>query len=323
MNLILTCKCGTKFRVSLENAGKEVACPGCGKRAWIPAPKTPPPTPTPEADDEVKLVDLTIPDKAPAAESPPEDEEVRLQELVVPSREDRVVELNPKPKPVVAADEDSDEGYDFDKKSAMSGLETGTGVYGTFAVIRMDEHVPCIAYGSRGEWAIGGQGNDVLIINMKTKKASRFFEEHDDEITAVALSASEPLALSGDDDGVLMLWDAKSLKRKRKINAHKGAVLSVALSLDGKYAASGGTDACINLWDLATGKRLDLEFSDWTEWDEDVTYVAFSRDSKYLLAGGSGGRVSRWDIATGDRKKRYAGLDLPISCLRMSDEGAR
>jgi WD40 repeat protein len=331
MNVTLTCKCGKKFTVNLQDAGKEAACPGCGRRAKIP---TPPPlpsleldTPSPQLldiddDAEIRLQELPTPPRStPTAARHEIEESITLKPLDPPLRDQTQVSAMPMPPTVIEVDDDG--GYGVDKERDASGIENGTGVYGTLSTIPLDEEIPCIAYGARGNWALAGQGSDVLVINMKTKKPTKFFEEHDGVVTSVALSATEPLALSADEDGILYVWDAVTFKRKKKIVAHDYAICAAALAPNGKFAASGGEDSYIHLWDLATGKRRDLEHNDWDQWEEVATYVAFSRDSKKLLAGGSGGRVCVWSVETGERIKRYAGLDLPISCLRLSDEGGK
>ena len=312
MKLIVTCKCGQKFRVTLEGAELDVACPGCGKRSKVRAPKQKPaPVAPPPAEDEIKLQPLERPAPAMA------DDEVKLQDLP-PNRfgEDEVFE---KPD----EEEEDSGGYGLDAEDGRVGLDVGSGMYGTVGVINVDEQAHSIAYGCKGDWALASQGETVLILNMKTKKKIAHFEEHEAEVTSVALSITEPLALSGDDDGELRFWELASLKRRKKIQAHEGAVNAVALSNDRKHAASGGDDGCIHLWELETGKKRELEYADWTEWEEEVTFVTFSRDGSKLLAGGSGGRVSLWDVASRKRIKRYPGLELPISCLRLSDEGGR
>jgi len=340
MNLTLTCKCSKKFGVDLKQAGKEVACPHCGRIARVPSPpKAPASLPPmdldrPRApqvleidDDEVRLQDLPSPPRSVSATANTAtqqelDEGVSLQPLNLPSAVSTHI-AEGAPPIVVPEEEPEDAGYGLGRAQSQSGLETGEGVYSTLSVIPMDEPVPCIAFGARGECALAAQGSDVLVVNMKTKKPSKFFEEHHGVVTCVALSPTEPLALSADEDGMMYLWDAKTFKRLKRIAAHDDEVVAAALAPNNKFAASGGEDSYIYLWDLTTGKRRKLEHADWDEHEEVATYIAFSRDSKKLLAGGSGGRVCVWSVETGERIKRYAGLDLPISCLRLSDEGGK
>jgi len=305
MNLVVTCKCGNKFRVGMDKAGQVVDCPACGRHARLPAPKkTPaPPPPMPEEEEEIKLQELNLPPPVAAAPAPPPM-------------------VRAAPEPNAAADEDGGE-YGLDASDGLSNLDPGTGMYGTFAVIRLDEPAGCIAYGCRGDWALAGQSTEVAVINMKTKKNLGSFDEHGGDVTSVALSATTPLAVSADEDGEILYWEPLKGKRLKRIHAHEGAVNAVALSPDAELAASGGADGNVHLWVLATGKRRQLEQSDWSDNDEEVTFVAFSRDGTKILAGGSGGRIAMWMVDSGKRVKRYPGIDLPISCVRLSDEGGK
>ena len=283
MNLILTCKCGHKFRVTLERDGQDVVCPGCGRVKKVAAP--------------LPIVPARL------------EEEVKLQEIDVGPPE--------VPKPF---EEDDGSIFGIDENDGRANLFSGPGMYGTIASIRLDERAHFIAYGVNGEFALAEQRKDILIIDMKRHKVIGSYEEHDAEVTSVALSATEPLALSGDDDGELRLWDVATCKRRKKVRAHKDTINSVALSPDGRYAVTGGVDGTVRLWDLATGARKDVEHGDWAEYDQDISYVAFSRDGA-RFAGGSGGRVSLWETATGDRIKPSPAW--VASLLRASATGAK
>ncbi len=311
MTLSFTCKCGKKLRVKPEHAGKTVRCPGCQEKVQAPLLEEEPP----ELDvavmeeDEIELPDLGVPASAAADTW---DNEIPLQEITQPRFAKETIE------------EDDGAGYGLDADDGRANLDIGVGMYGTIAVIRLDEQAPCIAYGCKGDWGLAGQENDVLVVNMKEKKKFALFEDHDAPVTSVAMSTTDPIAVSADEDGELRYWSLKSCKTKKTIRAHKTEITGVALSPDGNFAASGGVDGCIRLFELATGKRRDLEHADWGEvYDEEVTYVTFSRDGSKLLAGGDQGRVCMWSVATGERIKRYAGQEMPISCIRLSDEGGR
>lgn len=291
MNLILTCNCGHKFRVTLERDGQEVACPGCGIVKKIKAPVTP----------------------APAAPRPePEEDEVKLKDL------------HTAPPMVKEAFEENDgSSFALDENDGRADLHTGPGMYGTVAIIKLDGVAHQIAFGTGGKFALAEQREEILIVDMQRHRAIEAYTGHEAEVTAVALSATEPLALSGDDDGELQLWEVATLKRLKKLRAHKDTINAVALSPDGKYALTGGTDGKVRLWNLSSGERVSLEHADWADYDQEISYVAFSRDGAKFVAGGSGGRTSLWETETGDRIKRFPGLELPISCVRVSDEGGQ
>ncbi len=242
-----------------------------------------------------------------AASNPSDDEEIKLQELSIV-------------RPASIFDEADDTGYALDPGDGRNAVNVGPGMYGTVANIRIDENAFCLAYGSNGAWALAGQASDVLVVDMNAHQKFAFFEEHDAAVSSVALSATEPLALSADEGGEIRLWEVPDCKRRIALRAHKDAINSVALSPDGRLALTGGADGRIKLWELDRGARRDLEFADWSKGDEQITYVAFTRDGTHLLAGSSEGRVSMWHVESGRRIQWYDGLELPVSCVRLSDE---
>ena len=289
MNLVVTCKCGNKFRVSLAHEEDEFVCPGCGKISSLNGPK--------EIEEEFV--------------TPEEDEEIRLLDLPVTSA------------PIDDFEEDSGGTFaivdDIDKEL----VHPGPGMYGAIAVIRLRGPSRCIAFGSRGDYVLAGLGEDVAVIDMKSVKTVGSYEGHQADVTAAALSLTTPLAVTGDETGEMQLWEVDKGTQIRKLGAHKASIQSVALAPNGAFAATGSEACRIRLWDLQTGEQRDLENADWAEYEQDVTYVTFSRDGTRVLAGGSGGRVSMWDVETGRRLARYSGLKLPVSCVRLSDEGGQ
>jgi WD40 repeat protein len=65
-------------------------------------------------------------------------------------------------------------------------------------------------------------------------------------------------ALSGGENGDLVLWDLDEAKPSKhcKASAHKDPVLSVAASADGRWAITGSRNDVVQLWNLETGGVL-------------------------------------------------------------------
>src|SRR5262249_28349325 len=79
------------------------------------------------------------------------------------------------------------------------------------------------------------------------------------EATTFAYTADEKLALSGEKDGTLTLWDLKTGAAVRTFDIVKGVpetIWAVAFSADGKLALSGGGGPRLLLWDVATGRLV-------------------------------------------------------------------
>jgi len=67
-------------------------------------------------------------------------------------------------------------------------------------------------------------------------------------VTTVAFSPDGKLIASGDEGGMIKIWDVKTMENAI-LREHRGAVTSVSFSPDGKTLASAGKDRKVRLWE--------------------------------------------------------------------------
>lgn len=81
-------------------------------------------------------------------------------------------------------------------------------------------------------------------------------------ITSVATSPDGARAVTGQEDGSLILWNVNtqtvSISQSTRIERAHDSVLSVAFSPDGKSILSGGADGLVKLWDAAGNLPVTL-----------------------------------------------------------------
>jgi len=132
---------------------------------------------------------------------------------------------------------------------------------------------------------------------------------HTAGIWALAFSPCGQRFATGDDDGVVILWDAQTGEAEQRMQA--GPMMghsrrtSISFSADGTRVASGCLDPSIYVWDATTGAllqtitkvRIDYDFS------EKKTLFFSPADNRILVSVGSEDSICVWDVESGEMIK--------------------
>ena len=83
----------------------------------------------------------------------------------------------------------------------------------------------------------------LAVVWDEERKEQRFFQEHSDEVTALAFCAKTRLMASGQkfvgaDSGAIRLWPVDTAKQKSQVLGHHQSVYSLAFSVDGQWLFS-------------------------------------------------------------------------------------
>jgi eukaryotic-like serine/threonine-protein kinase len=118
---------------------------------------------------------------------------------------------------------------------------------------------------------------------------------HQAAVWSLALSTDGNTLISGDEAGVVKIWDLRTGQLSRTL-AEKtssdliGAVRSLSLSPDNQLLVSGGNQ--IQLWEVSTGKLR-------AQYPQSVWSVALGTDGRTLVSGSEDRQVRIWDLQQG------------------------
>lgn len=155
----------------------------------------------------------------------------------------------------------------------------------------------------------------ILLLDTSTGELLYTLTGHTRWIKSIAFSADSKMLVSGDESGMILLWDTLTGKLKATLNRKRGtSTHTLAFSPSGRFIASGHYDGA-KLWDntvkpkqragYAIGDyQYTLEFRGHKDY---VSQLAFSPNGKTLLTGSKDGTIQAWDTVTGSHRYTVTG----------------
>jgi serine/threonine protein kinase len=182
---------------------------------------------------------------------------------------------------------------------------------------KLPSNIRCAVAGSIGETVAFSNGTDgPTLWDVDYGTILRQFEVVGGPGAALA-PFSVPHALSGSDDGRIILWDLRSGEEIREFKGHEQSISSVAFSPDGKQLLSGACDRTVRLWDRLTGEELRC----CRGHQSIVSSVAFGSMGRRALSASWDGTVRLWDLDTGRQLKQFEGHTGRVRCVAFSLDG--
>ncbi len=110
----------------------------------------------------------------------------------------------------------------------------------------------------------------------------------------MTFSADGKTIATGDEKGIIRLWEAKTRTARATLKAETGWITALAFNKDNTLLASGNAGKHIHLWNAHTGdKHSTLNGHTHT-----ITALAFAPDGKILASGSLDGTIRFWDVKT-------------------------
>ncbi|MBC6458283.1 NB-ARC domain-containing protein [Actinomadura sp. HBU206391] len=134
------------------------------------------------------------------------------------------------------------------------------------------------------------------------------------EVNAVAYSPDGTQLATGDNDGVVRIWDLAT-GRHTTLTGHTAEVRAVAYSPDGTHLATGSNDRTVRVWNLVTGRGTVL-----TGHADGVWALAYSPDGTHLATGSKDRTARIWNLVTG-RHTTLTGHTDVVRAVAYSPDG--
>jgi len=139
---------------------------------------------------------------------------------------------------------------------------------------------------------------------------------HDNDVTSVSFSPDATQAISGDLDGIIILWNISDCQIIHRFS-NQNEVKSVSWSPNGLYALSAHDNGMVKLWDIDTKQEIRT-FAGHTD---QVSDVSFSPDSSKALSASKDTTIKLWDVETGTEIRTFAGHTKWVVSAAFSSDG--
>jgi WD40 repeat protein/serine/threonine protein kinase len=207
------------------------------------------------------------------------------------------------------------EGHDFLVSGAAflpdgNHLVTGAGdntvriwdqAFGTQRLVLSETgRIGTLAVSTDGKWiATGSPGTDAKIWDRETGKLAATLSGHTKEVSALTFSKSGDRLASGDDDGVVRIWQRghgvdSAWVVEHEFSGHNGSITGLRFTPDGSRLITASGDHTCGQWDVASGEELRQLTLSHPEW---ISALDLSPDGTLALTT-CDDRVARlWRIA--------------------------
>ncbi|MEM7386870.1 MAG: WD40 repeat domain-containing protein, partial [Verrucomicrobiota bacterium] len=121
----------------------------------------------------------------------------------------------------------------------------------------------------------------------------------------VGFSPDSQLIATGDQNGRIVLWQAKDGTRLRSWRGHHRSAAALAFSPDSRLLASGGWEGGVAIREVSTGGEIGFFLTE----EAHIHAIDFSPDGNHLAAVGEKGFVSLWSLDQLSPPTRFIGHD--------------
>lgn len=169
---------------------------------------------------------------------------------------------------------------------------------------------------------LASAGFELILFDLITGQSVGTYEG---EIRRVILSPNGEKLATGDNDGLVQVWDVETSQLLLNFPGHTGRIDALAFSPDGQLLASTGQDGTVKVWDvegaLNSNTQTGTELYTFRGHVSQVRDVDFSPDGTQLASASWDGTVKIWDAATGREMLTLLGHAAGPTGVAFSPDG--
>ena len=159
-------------------------------------------------------------------------------------------------------------------------------------------------------------GSTVVLQTTSSEDEATVLPGHDREARSVTFLPGGEQAVTGDDAGVIRLWDSNSGETLQTLTGHEGPVVGLGVLADGTRLVSAGADGTLRFWSLPDGAAEST-----VETGSAISEFALSPDGTTAATGDADGNVRLWNTATGEAAGSFNLAGLSVTALAFSPDG--
>jgi WD40 repeat protein len=168
-----------------------------------------------------------------------------------------------------------------------------------------------------GHWLLVNSGNDVELFHTRTGLQTRKFSLHKAAVNCVAAHPRKRVAVSGDANGQLYLWNIDDLKIIQTYAVQGDAIRSIKFNKEGsQFTAVIGSDSQIRLFDLMHAKAIGVNTDNLLE----IKAMDLNEIKNQLFTAHDNGTVGVWSLGDSLKKikswKAHEGAVMGVQTLR-------
>jgi WD40 repeat protein/serine/threonine protein kinase len=176
--------------------------------------------------------------------------------------------------------------------------------------------VSAVALSADGLYILSGSGDGTARLwHADRSRPLRTFR-HGGEVTCVALSPDERLAVSCGDDNTIQVHSVSTGEHLSTLRGHRERVNAVSLSADGRSVLSASADGSLRLWMIRGGCLTTFRGH-----EGGVNDCCLSGDGRFALSGGEDRTLRLWETTSGRCVHLFEQQKGKVTTVALSGDG--